>query len=137
MENRPINILLADDDPDDAELIRAALVRSKMPHLLQHVSDGEQALSFLKSQSADIDGRPFSIPDVLLLDLKMPRMNGFEVLQSVRAIPQWKDLPIFVLTSSDEPSDIARAYELGATLYLTKTSAFKNVIEALSDLSAA
>ncbi|HEY0550882.1 MAG TPA: response regulator [Verrucomicrobiae bacterium] len=132
---RPLRILLAEDDVDDAELIAVALQRSNLAHSLHHVSDGEMAISYLTGEAQYSQREQFPLPAVLLLDLKMPRKNGFEVLQWIRSTKEWAQLPVIVLTSSDEPSDIKRAYELGATSYLTKSASFKNVLEILTTLS--
>jgi CheY-like chemotaxis protein len=135
VEVSPLKILLAEDDPDDAELIRAALRRAKMPHALHWVCDGEEAISYLSGEAEYSDRQKSPLPSILLLDLKMPRKNGFEVLQWVRGNATWTKLPVVILTSSDEPSDIKRAYDLGATSYLTKSASFKNVLELFSTLS--
>jgi CheY-like chemotaxis protein len=135
VESNPQIILLAEDDPDDAELIRAAFRRAKMPQVLYWVGDGEEAISYLSGENGFVNRDKFPLPSVLLLDLKMPRKNGFEVLQWIRSHPTWAKLPVVILTSSDEPSDIKRAYECGATSYLTKSASFKNVLELLSTLN--
>jgi CheY-like chemotaxis protein len=135
MENRPLTILLAEDDPDDAELIGIALQRSKLPHALHHVRDGEAAILYLAGEDRSSNGDQFPRPDVFLLDLKMPRKNGFEVLQWLRSRGDWTGLPVVILTSSDEPSDIRRARDLGATSYLTKSASFQNVLDLLGTLT--
>ena len=135
MENDALTILLVEDDPDDTELIRAALSRAELRYSLHHVSDGEGAISYLSGAGDYANRNTFPLPSVLLLDLKMPRKSGFEVLRWVRANPAFATLPVIVLTSSDEPGDIKRAYELGATSYLTKSASFKNVVEIFTTLA--
>jgi CheY-like chemotaxis protein len=125
MANRVHLILLAEDDPDDAELIGRAL--SPLKHTLKRVADGESAISHLA-------GHPTAGPTVVLLDLKMPRKNGFEVLQWIRASPAWADLPVIILTSSDDPGDKARANNLGATAYLIKKFPFRNLLKVLDSV---
>ena len=135
MQKRPFTVLLAEDDADDAELLGVALEKSELPHALRHVADGETAISYLAGEAPYSDREQFPAPAVLLLDLKMPRKNGFEVLQWIRSSGAWTHLPVIILTSSDEPRDINRACELGATAYLTKSPSFKNVLEILSTIS--
>src|SRR4051812_37467049 len=137
MEQRPLTILLAEDDPDDADLIRAALEKTALFHALQHVRDGDAAISYLAGAGEYSNREVFPCPQVVLLDLKMPRKNGFEVLQWIRSNKSFSQLPVIVLTSSDEPKDIQRAYQLGATSYLTKAASFKNVVEVLATLAPA
>ena len=137
MAQRPMTILLAEDDPNDADLIGIALGRAGLPHTLQHVPDGEAAISYLTGQEDFANRNEFPRPDVVLLDLKMPRKDGLDVLQWLRAQGDYAGLPVIVLTSSDEPKDIKRAYELGATSYLTKSATFQNVLELLAKLSPA
>jgi len=109
-------ILVADDDADDIFLLERAFSKANVSVNMTSVRDGDEAIDFL--QTAAIEGGP--LPDLFLLDLKMPRMGGFEVLEWVRGQPGLRRLPILVLTSSDEPEDINRAYDLGANSYLVK-----------------
>jgi CheY-like chemotaxis protein len=109
-------ILVADDDADDIFLLQRAFEKANIRIKMTCVRDGDEAVEFL--QTATMEGRSF--PELFFLDLKMPRMDGFEVLEWVRRQPGLKRLPILVLTSSDEPEDINRAYDLGANSYLVK-----------------
>jgi CheY-like chemotaxis protein len=134
MGNREHVILLAEDDPDDAELLGRALRESPLTLSLKHVSDGEAAIAYhagdLQVGNAPSNARP----TLILLDLKMPRKNGFEVLQWVRAAQSWAHVPVIILTSSDDPGDKARANNLGATAYLTKKFPFRNLMRALESM---
>ena len=111
-------VLYADDDENDAFLIRHAFKQAGSPDLLTVVSDGQQVIDFL--QSALANGN--EIPSIILLDLKMPGKSGFDVLSWVRSNPALRALPVIVLTSSSHDSDVRRSYELGATAYLVKPS---------------
>jgi CheY-like chemotaxis protein len=109
-------ILVADDDADDLFLLQRAFKKAGVKANLQFARDGEQVIQYLQSTNQQTNPRP----DLLLLDLKMPRIDGFSVLQWVRAQPGLKRLPVAMLTSSDSPWDINRAYDLGANSYLVK-----------------
>lgn len=113
-------ILVADDDENEVQLLRRAFSRAGSEAALQFVSDGEQALAYLKGEHPYSNRNVFPFPDLLLLDLKMPRMNGLEVLEAVRGHPLLKRLPVVVLTVSDRSKDIALAIEAGANSVLTK-----------------
>lgn len=115
-------ILLVDDDPADAGLTRAAIGESKLVCSLNHVGDGEAALAYLRSQPA---------PDLVLLDLNMPRKNGYEVLREMRADEQLRDIPVVVLTTSDSPMDVKRCYALGANSFVTKPVDLEDFLQAV------
>lgn len=113
-------ILLADDDPDDVLLIRRALARAKMDHPVHVVNDGQAAVDYLAGTGAYADRARHPFPDLLLLDIKMPRRSGLEVLAWLRAQPVMGRLPVVMLTGSRETADVNRAYELGANSYVVK-----------------
>lgn len=117
-----IDILLVEDDPGDVELTKEGLQTAKMLVNLHVVEDGEKALRFLKKEA------PYSEavrPDLILLDLNMPRKNGQETLQEIKADPSLRSIPVIVLTTSEAESDIARCYDLGANCYITKPISFE------------
>jgi CheY-like chemotaxis protein len=115
-----IPILVADDDAQDTMLVKMAVERASLNLKLESVGDGEEAINYLlgKSHFADRQAHPF--PKMLLLDLKMPRLSGFDVLDFVRREPALRQLPVVIFSSSDDPKDIRRAYEGGANSYLCK-----------------
>ena len=113
-------VLLAEDDPDDVLLTQIAFEKARLANPLQVVRDGEEAIAYLKGEGGFSDRIRFPLPILLLLDLKMPRKNGFEVLQWLRKQPQFRRLPTAIMTSSDHDPDTARAYQLGADSYLRK-----------------
>ncbi len=114
-------ILVAEDNPDDVFLLRRAFSEARVSAGVEFVEDGEDVIEFLKSGKRSTSGaRPF--PCLLLLDLKMPRMDGFDVLDWVRRQPGMKRMLIVVLTSSSEPRDVNRAYDLGANSFLCKST---------------
>ena len=112
-------ILLAEDSLPDAEMAIDALREAKLANPIVHVEDGVEALDFLLRRGAYAD-RPDELPAVLLLDIKMPRMDGLEVLQTVRGDERLKRLPVVILSSSREESDLARSWDLGVNAYVVK-----------------
>ena len=117
-------ILLAEDREDDVVLIRRAFEKAKIPNPLYIVRDGEEAIWYLKGEGKFANRAEYPLPDLLLLDLKMPRVDGFEVLSWIRQEPGLTPLRILVLTSSDEIYDVNRAYQLGANSFLVKPHDF-------------
>jgi CheY-like chemotaxis protein len=100
--------------------LQRAFAAAQVPAELFIVRDGQEAIDYLSGTASYSDRKTFPLPDLMLLDLKMPRLNGFDVLTWVRQQPGLKRLPVTVLTSSDQPQDINRAYDLGANSYLLK-----------------
>jgi CheY-like chemotaxis protein len=133
--SEPVEILLVEDDRQDAELAIRALKGRHLAHHLVHVSDGQTALDFLFGRGA-FEGREVRHqPRVMLLDLKLPKVTGIEVLRQVRADERTKLLPIVVLTSSREDRDVVECYRLGANSYIVKPVEFENFSEAVSNLA--
>jgi len=114
---RPLEILLVEDNPGDVRLTREALKDAKMSNLLHVVEDGAMALDFLHQRG---DYRAAPRPDLILLDLNLPRKNGREVLQEIKEHPRLKIIPVVILTSSQAEEDILGAYSLHANCYITK-----------------
>src|SRR5947208_4646757 len=113
-------VLIAEDDPGDCFLLQRAFTMAGVPATLHFVRDGQEAIDYLGGEAAFGDRSAHPLPDLMLLDLKMPRLNGFDVLEWLRKQPGLKRLLVTVLTSSDQPQDINRAYDLGANSYLLK-----------------
>jgi CheY-like chemotaxis protein len=128
-------ILLVDDSPDDVLLIRLALARAGIPHKLMVVSDGEKALRYLRGESPFADRAAFPLPKLVFLDLAMPRTGGFEILEWVRRQPQFNQLPVVVLTGSALLADSKRAYELGASSFVTKPADLTELTLALKEVA--
>jgi CheY-like chemotaxis protein len=126
-------ILLVEDDPRDLELTLVALERSQLANDVVIVRDGEAALEYLSRGGAYAD-RPEGNPAVVLLDLKLPKVNGLEVLQTVRTTEALRSIPVVMLTSSHEESDVLRSYQLGVNAYVVKPVEFKQFVEAIADL---
>ncbi|WP_276271720.1 response regulator [Haloarcula litorea] len=128
-ESRPVEILLAEDNPGDVKLTRKALERGNVLNNLHVVTDGVEAMKYLR-QEGEYAGEPR--PDLLLLDLNMPKKGGKEVLRDVKSDPELKRIPVVVLTSSEAEEDIVESYDLHANAYLTKPVDFDGFIEIVS-----
>src|SRR5882724_10527721 len=114
---RSLSILVAEDLPEDAEILRLAFLSAGVNVPLHFVKDGVEAIEYLKGEQHFGDRSKHPLPTLLLLDLKMPRLDGFDVLDWLRLQPGLRRLLVVVLTSSDMPDDVNRAYELGANSY--------------------
>src|SRR4051812_31606296 len=126
-------ILLVEDDKRDLELTLVALERSQLANEVIVLRDGAQALDYLL-RDGDFKMRDEGNPAVVLLDLKMPKVNGLEVLQRMRATAHLRSTPVVMLTSSQEESDVVRSYELGVNAYVVKPVEFKQFVGAIADL---
>jgi len=113
-------ILIAEDNEDHVLLLRRALQKGAVLNPVFVVNDGEEAIAYLNGDGKYADRYEYPLPALLLLDLKMPKKNGFEVLEWIRAQPGLKRLRVVVLTTSDSPDDIDRAYEMGANAFMVK-----------------
>ena len=127
-------ILLVEDNPDDEELTLRALKKNNIGNNLVVVRDGAEALDFLYCSGAYADRDPRELPQVVLLDLKLPKVDGMEVLARIRAEQSTRFLPVVVLTSSREEQDLIKSYQLGANSYVRKPVDFTQFIEAVRQL---
>ncbi|MFP2904058.1 response regulator [Pyxidicoccus sp. 3LFB2] len=126
-------VLLVEDSENDAELALAAFEEAELTNDVVVVRDGQEALDYLQCKGAYTD-RPSGDPAVVLLDLKLPRVNGLEVLEKVKADPALKSIPVVMLTSSNQDSDLARSYGLGVNAYVVKPVDFPEFMSALKEL---
>lgn len=129
-------VLLVEDNPDDAELIAHAFKKAEVVNPLIVVDDGDKAIDYFHGRSAFADRTEFPLPGLVLLDLKLPRRSGFEVLEAIRANRPTRNTPVVVLTSSNQANDIERAYELGANSYLVKPIGRDSLITMVRSLDA-
>jgi CheY-like chemotaxis protein len=138
-KDQPV-VLIAEDSENDIAMLRRAFRQASITAPIQYVTDGEQAIAYLKGQGKFARRDEFPLPDVLLLDLKMPRKNGFDVLEWLRTQPSLSHLRVVVLTTSENLRDVNRAYALGAASFLTKPVSFvefKDTIQAMYNYWAA
>ncbi|MHB9134574.1 MAG: response regulator [Armatimonadota bacterium] len=131
--NEPV-ILLIEDNADDVELTRLALAETKVANRLVVVRDGQEALDWLFCQGKHAERDPCHIPSLVLLDLKLPKVNGLQVLECLRADSRTKCLPVVILTSSKEEQDVMRSYHLGANSYIQKPVDYVQFLEAIRQL---
>ena len=128
-------VLLADDDPNDVFLLQRAFQKTNIANPLRVVRDGEEAMAYLSGQNQYADRQHHPLPVLLLLDLKMPRKSGFEVLRWLRQQSGLKRLPVVVLTSSNQNPDINKAFDLGANSYIVKPGGFDSLVEMVKNLN--
>ena len=129
-----VEILLVEDSPTDAELAITALQRRKLTNKIFHVSDGAEALDFLFGTGQHSGRELVKQPKVILLDLKLPKVDGFEVLRKLKSNERTKVIPVVVLTSSTEERDMVQSYKLGVNSYITKPVDFDKFVEAVGEL---
>lgn len=129
-----LTVLLIEDNPRDVRLTQRAFVQAGLEHNLRIVRDGDEALTYLYREGAYVDPKDAPRPDVILLDLNLPRMGGHEVLQRLKQDPRFKSVPIIVLTTSGRADDIRLAYEAGANAYLLKPVEFARFTEVMGQL---
>ena len=127
-------ILLVEDNPDDEALTLRALNKSKIANKIVVVRDGVEALDYLFCTGAYADRDPLELPQVTLLDLKLPKVDGLEVLRRIRSDTRTKMLPVVILTSSKEEQDMVNAYSSGANSYVRKPVDFNQFVEAIGQL---
>lgn len=129
--SRPVRILLIEDNPGDADLIQETLEVGDLTVQISVAIDGTQALAYLNGESGPESRQ---LPDLILLDLNLPKMDGRQVLTEIKRAPSWRKIPIVILTSSDAEHDIVKSYELGAACYVTKPvglAAFQEAVRSI------
>ncbi|MFC3034181.1 response regulator [Pseudoalteromonas fenneropenaei] len=130
----PIKILMADDDEDDQLLTRDALHESRVLNAIEFVKDGEQLLQYLRNEPPFEDVQRFVRPDLILLDLNMPKMDGRQALQAIKCDPQLRSIPVVILTTSLQEEDKLRGYDLGAASYISKPVDFQGLVTLMREL---
>jgi CheY-like chemotaxis protein len=134
MPGEPLVILLVEDNPDHAELVLRSLADFQVANRIVHVEDGEAALEYLHGRGAYTDRHAFPIPHLMLLDLRLPKVDGLQVLKEVKESDKLRPLPVVILTTSEAERDLAMAYEYHANSYLTKPVDFIDFSKLLVDL---
>jgi two-component system, response regulator len=127
-------ILLVEDNPYDAELTLRALTRHRLVNRIEWVKDGEQALDFVFARGAHSGRSAAELPKVIILDLKLPKVDGLEVLKALKGDPATRLIPVVILTSSQEESDLVESYNLGANSYVVKPVEFEKFVEAVGQM---
>ena len=134
MEQREIEILLIEDNPDEAELTIRSLKKHNLANKLMHLDDGADALDFLFPENPSAGTDFYFNPKLILLDLKLPKVTGLEILSRLKEDERTKMIPVVVLTSSKEDQDILESYKLGVNAYIVKPVNFEAFTQAVSDL---
>lgn len=130
----PITILMADDDPEDVMLAEDALEEARLANNFQAVKDGEELMDYLRRRGDYTDPENSPKPGLILLDLNMPRKNGFEALEEIKADSELRQIPIVVLTTSRAEEDVYRSYDLGVNSFISKPVSFEGLVEAMQVL---
>lgn len=127
-EARPLRILLVEDNDDHAELVLRSLGDHHVLNQVTRAHDGAEALEFLRNRTHS------ELPDLMLLDLRLPKVDGLDVLSEVKSSDEWMGIPVVILTTSDAEKDLARAYKLKANAYVTKPVDFSTFVKLMQDL---
>ena len=125
----PIDILLVDDNEDDIEITLRAFQKAKIKNNIFVVQDGQEALDFIYHQGEYQDQKKYPRPDIILLDINMPKMDGYQVLKNLKENEQYNIIPIIMLTSSKDDEDIVKSYKNGAVSYIQKPVKFENFLK--------
>ena len=129
-----IRILMADDDPDDCMLTRDAFAEAHLINEISFVTNGQELLDYLRHQGKYAPPNSAARPNLILLDLNMPVKNGREALQEIKADPELRSIPVIILTTSQAEEEVLRAYDLGASSFITKPVLFESMIEIVKSL---
>jgi len=131
---KPVTILMADDDPDDRALTKEAFAESRLANDLRFVEDGEELLDYLNRRGKYADPATSPCPGLILLDLNMPKKDGREALQEIKADPRFRGIRVVIMTTSKAEEDVVRSYSLSAASYITKPVTFDGLVEVVKAL---
>lgn len=134
LTGEPLHILLVEDNEAHAELVMRGMRDQQVANKIHHVVDGEQALDYLFMRGAYVDPTQNPRPNLVLLDLRLPRIDGLEVLRTIKTTPSLLRIPVVILTSSDAESDIAKSFDYHANSYVVKPLDFKSFTKLMKDL---
>lgn len=129
-----VPILIADDDMDDCQMIKEALIESRLLNDLHFVNDGEELMDYLEHRGKFEDHKKYPTPGIILLDLNMPKKDGREALKEIKSNPNLRQIPVIVLTTSKAEEDIFRTYNLGVNSFITKPVAFESLVQIMKEL---
>jgi two-component system, response regulator len=133
-EHKAVEILLVEDNPQDLELAKRALRKANLANSIHVARDGEEALNFIFCEGSYANRRIDEFPNVILLDLKLPKVDGLEVLKRIKSDPRTKSIPVVMLTSSKEQNDVIESYRLGVNSYIVKPVNFESFAESVQQL---
>ena len=135
-DGKPITILMAEDDPEDRLLANEALAQARLANDIRFVEDGEQLMDYLNHRGRYMDIADCPRPDLILLDLNMPKKDGREALGEIKIDPQFRRIPVVVLTTSKAEEDIFQTYDLGANSFIVKPVSFQGLVEVMKTLKS-
>lgn len=136
VKRKPVTVLHVDDDPNDTTLLQVACAKADVDFEIHNVGDGDQVIDYLAGSGKYADRAHYRLPGLVLLDLKMPRVEGLEVLKWIRNHSALRDLPVIVLSGSELQEDIRKAYAVGANSYLIKPPSFNSLINLVREIDA-
>ncbi len=131
---KEIDILIVEDNPEDAEMAVRAFKKNNLTNKIHVVSDGEKALDFVFAKNQHAERKEMAKPKIILLDLKLPKIDGMEVLKQIKSNEETKIIPVIMLTSSKQESDVIKSYQLGVNSYIVKPVDFDKFVNAVRDL---
>jgi CheY-like chemotaxis protein len=134
MECKEVEILLVEDNPNDVKLTLRALKKHNLANKVHVVTDGAEALDYIFAKNHYANRKIEETPKVILLDIKLPKLNGLEVLEKIKADKRTRSIPVVILTSSNQETDMVKSYKLGANSYITKPVEFDKFVNAVSKL---
>ena len=134
MKNTPVEILFIEDNPHEAELTIRSLKKHNLANKLKHIDDGAEAVEFIFTKCVDTTLPDAMKPKLIILDLKLPKVDGIEILRKLKADDRTRSIPVVVLTSSQEEKDVIESYKLGVNSYIVKPMNFDSFSKAVSDL---
>jgi len=135
MNKRPLNIMVAENDEDDRALVKFAFDECKLPNSVHFVEDGEQLLDYLNHRGLYQDTVNSARPDLILLDLDMPRINGHEALKEIKGDPKLRSIPVVIFTTSKSTQDINSTYNMGANSFIVKPVTYDGLIQVMNVLA--
>jgi two-component system, response regulator len=131
----PVTILIAEDDPDDQLLCQDAMTQSKAEYSIKFVENGQEVMDYLRHTGSFEGANKAPRPSLIILDLNMPKKDGRQALKEIKADPDFRSIPVVVLTTSSADSDIRRTYELGVNSYITKPASFDALVQLMGTLT--
>lgn len=135
-EKKPVTVLHVDDDPNDSTLFKVACAKADVNFELQNIEDGNEVIEYLSGTGKYADRTRYRLPELVLLDLKMPKATGLDVLQWIRSHSRLKNLPVIVLSGSELREDMRRAYADGANSYMVKPPSFESLVDLVKNIGA-
>jgi CheY-like chemotaxis protein len=135
MSKRPLTIMVAENDEDDRALVKFAFAECKLPNTVSFVEDGEQLLDYLNRYGPQKDPTLARWPDLILLDLDMPRMNGHEALKEIKEDPHLRSIPVIIFTTSKALQDINSTYDCGANSFINKPVTYEALVQVMNALA--